>query len=112
MRNWRKILTFIYCPPEKVLAAKESEKEDVSANEISDDEPVEKFSKTEINGKFKIMGQWDERLNDPESEEFKSYSETITRGIEEMLAEDDTLTEQADFNVTIVGFRFVRKCTG
>ena len=53
------------------------------------------------------MGEWDEKLNDPESEEFKSYSDTITRGIEEMLAQDETLTEQADFNVTIVGFRLV-----
>ena len=55
------------------------------------------------------MQQWDERLNDPESEEFKSYSETITRGIEDMLAQDDTLTEQADFTVTVVGFRFARQ---
>merc|ERR1711953_118879 len=50
-------------------------------------------------------GEWDEKLSDPESEEFKSYSETITRGIEEMLAQDKTLTEQADFTVSIVGFR-------
>ena len=55
------------------------------------------------------MQQWDERLNDPESEEFKSYSETITRGIEDMLSQDETITEQADFTVTIVGFRFARK---
>jgi len=89
---------------DKVIAAKEAEKEDAEGNEISD-EPVEKFSKTEINGKFKIMGEWDEKLSDPESEEFKSYSETITRGIEEMLAQDETLTEQADFTVSIVGFR-------
>ena len=54
------------------------------------------------------MGEWDEKLSDPDSEEFKSYSETITRGIEEMLAQDETLTEQADFTVTIVGFRLVR----
>lgn len=92
-----------------MLAAKENEEEEAAAgNEISD-KPVEKFSKTEVNGKFKIMRQWDERLNDPESEEFKSYSETITRGIEDMLAQDETFTEQADFNVTIVGFRFARK---
>lgn len=52
------------------------------------------------------MQQWDERLNDPESEEFKAYSETITRGIEDMLSKDETITEQADFTVTIVGFRF------
>ena len=53
------------------------------------------------------MGEWDEKLSDPESEEFKSYSETITRGIEEMLAQDENLSEQADFTVTIVGFRLV-----
>ena len=71
-----------------MLATKESEKDAAEQNEI-DDEPVEKFSKTEVNGKFKIMQPWDERLKDPESEEFKSYSETITRGIEEMLAQDE-----------------------
>merc|ERR1712241_1438681 len=76
---------------DKVIAAKEAEKEDAEG--------------TEINGKFKIMGEWNEKLSDPESEEFKSYSETITRGIEEMLAQDETLTEQADIKVTIVGFR-------
>ena len=54
------------------------------------------------------MGEWDEKLNDPESEEFKSYSETITRGIEDMLAQDENLSEQADFTVTIVGFRLGR----
>ena len=54
------------------------------------------------------MGDWNEKLSDPESEEFKSYSETITRGLEEMLAQDETLTEQADVTVTIVGFRLVR----
>ena len=89
-----------------MLASKENEEEEAAAgNEISD-EPVEKFSKTEVNGKFKIMQQWDERLSDPESEEFKAYSETITRGIEDMLSQDETITEQADFTVTIVGFRF------
>ena len=102
---------FPHVHAEKVLAAKESEKDVSEENEI-DDEPIEKFSKTEINGKFKIMQQWDERLKDPESEEFKSYSETITRGIEEMLAQDEALTEQANFTVTIVGFRFVQKFTG
>ena len=106
------LLTFYpHVHAEKVLAAKESEKDVSEENEI-DDEPIEKFSKTEVNGKFKIMEQWDERLKDPESEEFKSYSETITRGIEEMLAQDETLTEQANFTVTIVGFRFVQKSTG
>ena len=64
------LIGFTFYLPDKVIAAKEAEKEDAERNEISD-EPVEKFSKTEINGKFKIMGEWDEKLSDPESEEFK-----------------------------------------
>lgn len=63
------------------------------------------YDETEINGKFKITSEhWSENLNDPNSEDYKLMSKTITRGIMELL-ESKQLTDQADFNVTIVGFK-------
>ncbi len=68
--------------------------------------PSEPYSKTEVNGKFKIMQTWDEKLNDRESPEFKEMANTITRGIEEMLEADENLSGQADFEVEILGFKY------
>jgi hypothetical protein len=51
------------------------------------------------------MQEWDDNLNDRASSVFKTMEGTITRGIEEMLREDENLNSQADFNVTIVGFK-------
>jgi len=63
------------------------------------------YDANEVNGKFKITNEhWSEDLNDPESEHYQHMAETISRGIYELLEEGD-LTNHADFNVTILGFR-------
>ena len=79
------------------------DEESQEADNVIGDEPV--YDETEVNGKFRIISEhWTDNLNDPESEDYKKMEATITRGIEELLQEDG-LTEQADFKVTIVGFK-------
>ncbi len=66
---------------------------------------VEPYNRNEINGKFKITSEhWTEELDNPESEHYHLMSETITRGIMELI-EDKGLTHQADFHVDIVSFK-------
>jgi hypothetical protein len=89
---------------DKVLAVKnhKSTIEDVESNEVAQ-EPI--YNKNEVNGKFKITSEhWDENLDDPNSVEYRKMSETVTRGIEELL-EKQGLAEKASFNVTILGFK-------
>lgn len=96
------LYTFIPLHSDKVLAVKNEQDEDEEENSISE-EPI--YDETEVNGKFKIVSQhWTEDLNDPDSDNYKKMTETITRGIEELLA-DEGLTDQADFNITIVSFK-------
>ncbi len=64
------------------------------------------YETNEVNGKFRITSeQWNERLNDPNTIEYQELSETLKTGLREMLEEDETLKEQADFDVDIVKFR-------
>merc|ERR1719334_2803366 len=68
------------------------------------DEPV--YNENEVNGKFKITSlRWDEKLNDPSSEEFKELANTIEGDITNMLQEDGDLSEQADFTVSVQRFK-------
>ena len=90
------------------MAAKTKDEEvDANNNEISNDvvpsEPV--YATNEVNGKFKIMEEWSEDLKDPKSRHYLHMSETITRGIQELLEKDEELMEKADFDVTILGFK-------
>lgn len=65
-------------------------------------EPV--YDPNEINAKFKISQEWDDDLDDPESDAFAEMSNAVTAGVMEILEQDEDLAEQADFKVTIVGF--------
>ncbi len=82
---------------------------DDSDNALNDndgeDEDATPYNVNEVNAKFKITSEhWTDDLDDPSSENYRKMSETITRGIHEML-EEQNLTQQADFDITILGFR-------
>ncbi len=105
--------------------------DEVSGNDLGekeegkDEEEGSPYDENEINGKFRITSEhWSDDLNDPASDnyrkvqyikrihkkeylkylDFSQMSETITRGIHELL-EAKSLTDQADFKITILGFR-------
>jgi len=74
--------------------------------EVSNDieEPV--YNENEINGKFKIMMGWDQKFNDPESEEFKSLANSIENDLEDMLRQERDLSDQVEeFTVKVQKFR-------
>lgn len=76
---------------------------DESSNEVDVVGPA--YNKNEVNAKFRITSEhWTDELYDETSEDYKKLSETITLGVMDML-HDQGLTEQADFNVTIIGFK-------
>ena len=105
------IRTFLFCIPAKVQAAKASSSSttttvspltDPSLNSVDTAGPV--YDSSEVNGKFRITSEhWTDDLMDVNSDNYRKMSDTITRGIKELL-EKDKLTEQAEFNVTIIGF--------
>ena len=68
---------------------------------------VESPSQTELIAEFKIKKQWNDQLNNPKSEEFKSLSDTIRLGLIDMLSQDKSLNNETEFIVTILGFRYV-----
>jgi len=68
------------------------------------DEPV--YNENEVNGKFKITSlRWDEKLNDPSSQEYLDLSNTIEDSIESMLRSERDLDEQAEFTVKVQKFK-------
>jgi len=68
------------------------------------EEPV--FNENEVNAKFKITSlRWDEKLNDPNSQEYQDLSNTIEDSIESMLRSERDLDEQAEFSVEVKKFR-------
>jgi len=68
------------------------------------EEPV--FNENEVNAKFKITSlRWDEKLNDPNSQEYQDLSNTIEDSIESMLRSERDLDEQAEFSVEVQKFR-------
>ena len=76
--------------------------ESIDSNEV--DEPV--YNENEINGKFKIMTVWDQKLDNPESEEFKSLARTIENDLEDMLRKERDLSDQVEsFTVKVQKFR-------
>ena len=71
-------------------------------------EPTEepKYNENEINGKFKIMMGWNDKFNDPESEEYQDLANTIETDLEDMLRKERDLSEQVEeFTVTVEKFR-------
>jgi len=62
------------------------------------------FDVNEINGKFKIMMNFTDELNDSESEQFKTLAGDLEQNLKNMLDTSD-LSEQATFNVIIDSFR-------
>ena len=98
----------IFNSTDKVLAIKKAdaakkEQETELSNEVST-EPT--YESNEINGKFKIMADFSDELNDPSSPMYQEMSSDIIRGIEELLEQDDQMKEQADYTVTILGFKY------
>ena len=77
--------------------------EEIADNDI-DEEPV--YNQNEINGKFKIMMGWDEKFNDPESEEYKSLANSIENDLEDMLRKERDLSDQVEsFTVKVQKLR-------
>ena len=74
--------------------------------EEEEEDNTHKYKENEIHAKFRITSQeWNDALNDPESEEYQEMANTVEQGIMEMLHEDESFTEQAKFKVTIESFR-------
>jgi len=64
------------------------------------------YNENEVNAKFKITSlRWDEKLNDPNSQEYQDLSNTIEDSIESMLRSERDLDEQAEFSVEVQKFR-------
>ena len=64
------------------------------------------YNQNEINGKFKIMMGWDEKFNDPESEEYKSLANSIENDLEDMLRKERDLSDQVEsFTVKVQKLR-------
>ena len=77
--------------------------EQIADNDI-EEEPV--YNQNEINGKFKIMMGWDEKFNDPESEEYKSLANSIENDLEDMLRKERDLSDQVEsFTVKVQKLR-------
>jgi len=86
-------------PPTRTTTIKAIE---VVDNDV--EEPV--FNDKEINGKFKIMMVWDDKFNDPESEEYKSLAKNIENDLEDMLRKERDLSEQVEkFTVKVQKFK-------
>ena len=81
---------------------KQQQQNEISSNEVSS-EPA--YDSTEVNGKFKIMDEFTPELEDPASPKYQELSANIIRGIEELLEKDDEMKQQADYTVTILGFK-------
>ena len=63
------------------------------------------YDENEINGKFKIMMAWDDKFNDPESQEYQDLANTIETDLEEMLRKERDLSEQVEeFTVKVQQF--------
>ena len=74
--------------------------------EVSNDIEEPAYNENEINGKFKIMMGWDQKFNDPESEEFKSLANSIENDLEDMLRQERDLSDQVEeFTVKAQKFR-------
>ena len=64
------------------------------------------YDANQVDGKFKIMQEWDDALKDPNSVEYKKISEDIILGIEDLLRNAGNFSEdEVDFFVTIKGFK-------
>ena len=63
------------------------------------------YEKNEINGKFKILMEFREELNNPDSKEFKDLSGAMEKYLTEMLTSDPELNEQATFDVRVESFQ-------
>eukprot|EP00092_Neocalanus_flemingeri_P080117 GFUD01099904.1.p1 GENE.GFUD01099904.1~~GFUD01099904.1.p1 ORF type:complete len:1109 (+),score=396.10 GFUD01099904.1:107-3433(+) len=67
---------------------------------------VPKFNKNEINGRFKITSlKWNEKLKNPDSQEFKDLANTIEDSIGSMLKDEKELSEKVDFSVSVQRFK-------
>jgi len=74
--------------------------------ELEEVQQEPKFSETEINGRFKITSlKFDERLKDINSAQFRELANTIEDDIGTMFENDDDLSEQADFTVSVKNFK-------
>ena len=51
------------------------------------------------------MDEFTPELEDPASPKYQELSANIIRGIEELLEKDDEMKQQADYTVTILGFK-------
>ena len=66
------------------------------------------YQENEVNGKFRITSEkWNDNLANPDTKEFQELAATMKKGLLEMLAQEQGLSEQAEFEVDIIGFRFV-----
>ena len=64
------------------------------------------YQENEVNGKFRVTSEkWNDNLADANSKEFKTLAETMKKGLYEMLAAEKSLTDQADFEIDIIGFK-------
>jgi len=74
--------------------------------EVDNDIEEPAYDDKEINGKFKIMMAWDDKFNDPESEEYKSLAKNIENDLVDMLRKERDLSEQVEkFTVKVQKFK-------
>ena len=71
--------------------------EELESNEV--------FNSNEIHGQFKIMMDFREEFNNPETEEFKDLSAALERYLLNMLESEPELNEQATFDVRVESYR-------
>ena len=62
------------------------------------------YNENEINGKFRILMDFEEELNDPDSKEYNELSGALEKYLTEMLEDEPLLNEQATFDVRVEGF--------
>ena len=74
----------------------------VEEEEEEEKEPA--FDESEIQGKFKMLKDWDSSLSDPSSPEFEQLANTIEKDLVEMLVQEQDLGEKLDFTVEVQRF--------
>jgi len=63
------------------------------------------YNPNQIDGKFKIMMEFREELNDPESKEFNELAGSLEKYLLDMLVNEPEFNEQATFDVRVESFR-------
>ena len=80
--------------------------EDFILPHVTKNDEESTYNENEVNGKFKITSlRWDEKLSNPNSQEYLDLSNTIEDSLESMLRSERDLDEQAEFSVKVQKFR-------